>query len=98
MRIRIQNAVKMTVKKFFFPCMKNIIFEVIYMLILNTTTAITMDYDVVDNIIEIINVNGMSLNKFRRILRMLITDFFLFNEFFYVHHEKLCLLSEKQFT
>lgn len=30
MRIKIQNAVKMTVKKFQFPCMKNIIFEVIY--------------------------------------------------------------------
>jgi hypothetical protein len=40
MRIKIQNAVKMTVRKFHFPCMKNIIFEVIYWLIMQADTPI----------------------------------------------------------
>jgi hypothetical protein len=35
MRVNVKNAVKLTVKKFSFPCMKNIIFEVIYKLIMN---------------------------------------------------------------
>lgn len=41
MRIKIQNAVKMTVKKFQFPCMKNIIFEVIYHMSLTPQSPIT---------------------------------------------------------
>lgn len=77
MRIKIQNAVKMTVKKFQFPCMKNIIFEVIFWLIMQADTPITFDSVVFAKLIEIINLNGMSINKFKRILRILITDFFL---------------------
>jgi hypothetical protein len=41
-RVRIQNAVKMTVKRFFFPCMRNIIYEVISSLIM-TPTSLTLD-------------------------------------------------------
>jgi hypothetical protein len=47
MRVKIQNAVKMTVKKFYFPCMKNIIFEVINELIMDASSPITFGYDVV---------------------------------------------------
>lgn len=85
MRIKIQNAVKMVVKKFQFPCMKNIIFEVIYMLIMQADTPITFNYTTYAKLIETINLNGMSINKFKRILRILITDFFFFNELYFVH-------------
>lgn len=97
MRVKIQNAVKMTVKKFFFPCMKNIIFEVINELIMDASSPITFGHDVVQNIVEIINLHGMSINKFKRILLILLTDFFLFNEFFYVHSTEIGLFSHKEF-
>lgn len=97
-RIKIQQAVKMTVKKFYFPCMKNVIFEVIYKLILDPMTALTFNSDVVANIVEIINMNGMSILKFKRILRILLTDFFMSNEFFFIHTEQIGLLSYKEFT
>jgi len=74
----------MTLKMFNFPCMKNIIFEVINEIIMNPT-ALTFDADVISNIIEIINLHGMSVHKFKRILSILVTDFFLYNELFYVH-------------
>ncbi len=96
MRVKIQNAVKMTVKKFYFPCMKNIIFEVINELIMNPS-PITFGHDVVQNIIEIINLNGMSINKFKRILRILLTDFFYYNEFFYIHSTEIGLFSHSEF-
>jgi hypothetical protein len=88
----------MTVKKFFFPCMKNIIFEVIYKLILDPTTALTFNNEVVANIVKIINMNGMSILKFKRILRILLTDFFMHNEFFFVQNEEIGLMSYKEFT
>jgi|LauGreDrversion4_2_1035121.scaffolds.fasta_scaffold59615_3 hypothetical protein len=98
MRIKIQNAVKMTVKKFTFPCMKNIIFEVIFWMIMNVESPLTFNAECFQKIIEIINLNGMSVNKFKRILRILATDFFLYNEFFYVHRDKLPLKSHKEFA
>jgi len=39
----------------------------------------------------------MSIMKFKRILRILITDFFLHNEFFYVHSTPIELVSYKEF-
>lgn len=98
MRIRIQNAVKMTVKKFTFPCMKNIIFEVIFWLIMNVESPVTFHADCFQRVIEVININGMSVNKFKRILRILATDFFLYHEFFFVHRDKLPLKSHKDFA
>lgn len=97
MRIKIQNAVKMVVKKFQFPCMRNIIFEVIHMLIMQADTLLTFDHTTYAKLIEIINLNGMSVNKIKRILRILITDFFLYNEMFLVHQTQLSLFSHKQF-
>ncbi len=85
----------MTVKKFYFPCMKNIIFEVIYYLILETSTILTFNHNVVAHLVELINLYGMSINKFKRILRILLTEFFLNNEFFYVHKKDIGLLSYK---
>lgn len=61
-------------------------------------TAITLGNDVVANIVEIINMNGMSIMKFKRILRILIIDFFLQNDFFYVHSNPIELVSYKEFT
>ncbi|CDW86884.1 UNKNOWN [Stylonychia lemnae] len=97
MRVKIQNCVKMTVKTFYFPCMKNIIFEVIYKLILSDQFIFTYDVEVIQNLVEIINVYGMSVMKFKRILKYLMAEFFLRHELFFIHDVQIGLLSEKNF-
>ena len=97
LRVKIQNAVKMTVKKFMFPSMRNIILEVVNQLIMSKDMALTFDHDVVQNLIEQINLYGMSVTKFRRVLRTLLATHFLMNEFFFVHNTPVSLLSHKQF-
>jgi hypothetical protein len=77
--------------------MKNIIFEVIYYLIMQVNTPITYDTTTYQKLVEIINLNGMSVNKFKRILRILITDFFLQNDFYFLHYEPIRMSSEKEF-
>ena len=37
------------------------------------------------------------MNKFKRILKILVTDHFLMNEFYFLNKEKLPLYSQKQF-
>ena len=75
LRINIQNCTKLSVKTFYFPSMKNIIFEVIDKLLLSFQSPLTFNYDVIINLIEQLNLFGMSITKFRRILRLLITEF-----------------------
>ena len=64
---------------------------------MDVTNAITFSLDVVQNIVEMINLHGMSVNKFKWILSILVTDFFLYNEFFYVHAVDIGLHSHKEF-
>ena len=93
LRVKIQNSVKMNVKTFYFPCMKNIIFEVIYKLIMSPKFIFHYDTEFIENIVEIINLYGMSVMKFKRILRMVFAEFFLKNEFFFVHNDIIELMS-----
>jgi len=95
-RVRIQNAVKMTVKKFQFPCMRNIIYEVINGLIM-TASSLTLDHKVISKIVEISNIHGMSVKKFKRIMKILVTDFFLFNQFYFVHNVEIGLHTHEMF-
>jgi hypothetical protein len=78
--------------------MKNIIFEVINTLILNGDSALTFDSHVISKIVEISNIYGMSIKKFKRILGILVTDFFLYNEFFYIHQVDIGLHSYTEFS
>lgn len=45
--------------------------------------------EVVQNIVEIINIYGMSIMKFKRILKFLLAQFFLRNEFFFIHAKQI---------
>lgn len=79
MRVNIQNCVKMTVKTFYFPSMRNIIFEVIYQMLLSKEQALTFDQDAIASLVENINLYGMSVEKFRRMLKMMLSKFMLIN-------------------
>ena len=46
-RMCAKQSVKLIAKKFVFPCMKNIIFQVIHKLILNETSPLTLGYQVI---------------------------------------------------
>lgn len=63
--------------------MKHIIFEVINKILLKRDQLITFGPEVVSNLIEIINFYGMSVMKFKRILKLLIADFFEVSQFIY---------------
>ena len=75
--------------------MKNIIFEVIYKLIMSPKFIFHYDTEFIENIVEIINLYGMSVMKFKRILRMVFAEFFLKNEFYFVHNDIIELMSQK---
>ena len=84
-RINIQNCVKLAIKTFYFPSMKNIIFEVIYNIFLTKEMPIIYANSVVANLVESINLYGISIEKFKRILKMLLSSFFYDNVYFFIH-------------
>lgn len=65
--------------------MKHIILEVINQLILKGDQTITFDSDVITYLVETINIYGMSVMKFKRILRFFVSNFFLANYFHFIH-------------
>lgn len=78
--------------------MKNIIFMVIDKMLLSNSECLCFDHDVISNLVESINLYGMSINKFKRMLRMILSDFFRTCEHFYIHNEKLSLKKEEDFN
>ena len=91
LRVRVQNSVKLTVKTFYFPSMKNIIFEVVYRLLLDPHIALTLEDEVVRQLVETANLFGLSVLKFKRLLKLLLAEFFLRNDLFFVHQSlSLC--------
>lgn len=54
--------------------MKQIIFQVIYCMLLTKYSALTFSHSVIANLIEQLNIYGTSVDKFRRILKVLIMD------------------------
>ncbi len=77
--------------------MKNIIFEVIKSIIISNDYALTFDQQVISSMIESINLYGMSIQKFRRILRMLMAQFFFENDLFFIHDGGVELMSRRGF-
>ena len=74
LRVSIQNCVKLSIKTFYFPSMKNILFEVIYKLLLDRNSVLAFEPTVIQSIIQTVNLFGMSMDKFKRILRTLIAE------------------------
>ena len=65
--------------------MKSIIFEVIYNILLAKETPLIYASSVISNLVESINLYGISIDKFKRILKMLLASFFYKNHLFFVH-------------
>ena len=72
-------------KTFYFPSMKNIISEVINIMLLTKIQPLTFDQTVICNLIEQLNLFGMSVDKFKRILKLLIAEFVHSNKYLLVH-------------
>ena len=47
LRVSIQNCVKLVIKTFYFPSMKNIIFEVVYKMLMNHDNILTFEPQVI---------------------------------------------------
>lgn len=75
----------MTMKTIYFPSMKHIIFEAIYNILLSKKFGLMFDVNVVRYVIESINLYGMSIEKFRRMLKMLLTEFMFKSELYFLH-------------
>ena len=61
-------------KTFYFPSMKNIIFEVVYKMLMSQDTLLTFEPSVIQSLIQTINMYGMSVDKFKRIVKVLIAE------------------------
>ena len=91
LRINIQNCTKLSLKTFYFPSMKNIIFEVIEMMLLTTRSPsellvpLTFNQRVVKHLVELINIYGMSIGKFKRVLKLVLLENLYANPYYFVH-------------
>ena len=54
--------------------MKNIIFEVVFKMLLTTKNILMFEPKVICSLIETINLFGMSVEKFKRIIKVLIAE------------------------
>lgn len=99
LRVSIQNCTKLVVKTFYFPSMKNIIFQVVYKMLTSKDTLLTFEPAVIQTIIQTINLFGMSVMKFKRILKVLIAEHIYQNQdYFFVHKVPMSLCSKKEFA
>ena len=62
-----------------------------------TASSLTLDHKVISKIVEISNIHGMSVKKFKRIMKILVTDFFLFNQFHFIHNVEIGLHTHDGF-
>jgi len=85
LRINIQNCTKLTVKNFIFPSMKSIIFNSIYVILRTKMTPLTFSNEVIGNLIEQLNIYGTSVDKFRRMLKLMIAEFVYSSKYVLVH-------------
>ena len=99
LRINIQNCTKLAMKTFYFPSMKTIIFEVINEMLLTKKSPskclmpMTFSTAVIENLIETINIYGMSIEKFKRTLRLIMVENIYYSPFFFVH--QACINAAK---
>lgn len=84
-RVKIKNCSKITIKTLFFPSMKTIIFEAIYQILLKTQTSLTFNHKVIDDLVEAMNISGMSVDKFKRIIKTYLTETFYNHDLFFLH-------------
>ena len=99
LRVSIQNCVKLAIKTFYFPSMKNIIFEVIYKMLQTTKNVLCFEPKVICSLIETINLFGMSVEKFKRILKVLLSEhLFKIMDYSFLHKIHLPLCSKKDFV
>lgn len=84
-KISITTSNFMIVKKFYFPSMKKILLEVIYRLLKSDRNIYLFGVSFLQNIVENIQVYGLSLEKFKRIIHFLLAKWFWSNDYFYVN-------------
>ena len=79
--------------------MKNIIFEVINVMLLTKTSPsallmpLSFSQKAIENLIEMINMYGMSIDKFKRTLRLMLIENLYDNPYYFVH--LVCLENKK---
>ena len=91
LRLNIQSCAKLTLKTFYFPSMKNIIFQVIDKALITTKSPsklmmpLTFSQKTIENLIETINLYGMSVEKFKRTLQLILVENMFTNSYYFVH-------------
>lgn len=84
-KISITTSNFIIVKRFYFPSMKKILLEVIYRLLKSDKTPYIFGPHFLKFIIQNIQVYGMSLEKFRRIIHYLLANHFYLNDYFFTN-------------
>ena len=84
-KISITTSNFIIVKKFYFPSMKRILLEVIYRLLRTEKNIYLFGHNFLKTVIQNIQVYGLSLEKFRRIIHFLLASNFFKNDYFYIN-------------
>lgn len=74
LRVSIQNCVKLVIKTFHTPSMKNTILEVIFKLLQSHDNLLNYEPSIIQYLIQTLNLYGMSVDKFKRIIKVLLAD------------------------
>lgn len=99
MRVSIQNCVKLVIKTFYSPSMKNIIFEVIYKMLMSRDSLLLFEPAIIQQFIQTINLFGMSVDKFRRMLKVLVAEHVFSNDdFFFLYLADFKVCGKKEFS
>ena len=75
----------MVVKNFYFPSMKQIIFQAIYVMLLTKDSPLNFSHEVISNLIEQLNIYGTSIDKFRRMIKLMIVEYVYKNDHLPIH-------------
>ena len=97
-RISVSNCAKLIIKAFYFLSMKNIIFDIIYHILVDPSIYLTFSRNALKNVIQQINTYGVSIEKFKRMLKLMIASYTKEDSSFcFIHlHLPERLLSEEK--
>ncbi|CAI2386463.1 unnamed protein product [Moneuplotes crassus] len=84
-KISITTSNLLIVKKYYFPSIKRILLEVIYRLLKSRRNCYIFGTKFLNSIVENIQVYGLSLEKFKRIMHFLIAHHFRTNKYFFIN-------------
>ncbi len=98
LRLSIKSCIKLRLQRFDFPSMRAIIYEAIYKLIMSKESLLTFDRSVGTQLIEHAQIFGLSIEKFKRMCKILLAEFVKSNSCHFVLNRDISCLKEDEWA